>query len=93
VAILQFLPSGVVLTLALDNPALLGRTSGASELFDQFDLSDLNAVKHGVSRQHCQLRRQDDHLIVTDRTPPTALTSMTAVDSRRKITSCCTAIS
>lgn len=66
VAILQFLPSGVVLALTLDNPAVLGRASGASEEFDQYNLSDLNAVQHGVSRQHCQLRRQDNHLIATD---------------------------
>jgi pSer/pThr/pTyr-binding forkhead associated (FHA) protein len=66
--LLQFLPSGMCITLALDRPTVLGRHSfAASPTPDRVvDLSHLGAEKHGVSRQHCLLRRQGAHLILTD---------------------------
>jgi pSer/pThr/pTyr-binding forkhead associated (FHA) protein len=65
-AVLQFLPSGHVLSLKLDKPTILGRERESREAFDHIDLTDLNAVRHGVSRQHCQFRREGLQLVVTD---------------------------
>jgi hypothetical protein len=65
-AILQFLPSGEVLPLRLDKPVILGREAESLGHVECIDLSSLNAVNHGVSRQHCQFRRHDLQLIVTD---------------------------
>jgi hypothetical protein len=64
--ILQFLPSGQVLSLSLDHPVILGRASEGLEDVERIDLSDLNAMLHGVSRQHCQFRREGLQLVVTD---------------------------
>ncbi len=61
---LQFLPSGICMPVSLDEPAILGRLS-----FDEnqtFDLARVGAYEHGVSRQHCSLRRDGARLIVTD---------------------------
>jgi hypothetical protein len=65
-AVLQFLPSGQVLSLKLDKPAILGRESERFGSVDLIDLSDLNALQHGVSRHHCQFRRVGLQLVVTD---------------------------
>ena len=64
-ALLQFLPSGACFWLALDTPATLGRTNVLNNQ-NVLDLTDLNAYWHGVSREHCLLRRVDRHLIITD---------------------------
>lgn len=66
--LLQFLPSGVCITLPLDGPAILGRHAFAAAPGPDclVDLVHLGAEKHGVSRHHCQLRRQGTHLILTD---------------------------
>lgn len=64
--ILQFLPSGQVLSLGMERPVILGRESGSFEDVEHIDLSDLNAIQHGVSRQHCRLRREGLQLVVTD---------------------------
>jgi hypothetical protein len=64
--VLQFLPSGQVLSLSLERPIILGRTSESLEDVEHIDLSDLNAMRHGVSRQHCQFRRESLQLVVTD---------------------------
>ncbi|MBN1963314.1 MAG: FHA domain-containing protein [Anaerolineae bacterium] len=63
--ILQVLPSGTCLTLGLDEPVILGR-GGETETPGLLDLSDYNALWHGVSRHHCLLRRRDARLVVTD---------------------------
>jgi hypothetical protein len=64
-AILQLVPSGVCLTLALRRPVTLGRSdSGTTNT--ALDLSDFNAHALGVSRRHCQLERQGRHLVLTD---------------------------
>jgi pSer/pThr/pTyr-binding forkhead associated (FHA) protein len=49
-------------------PAILGRHAFAATLTPGLlvDLAHLGAEKHGVSRLHCQLRRQGAHLILTD---------------------------
>jgi pSer/pThr/pTyr-binding forkhead associated (FHA) protein len=65
-AILQFLPSGAIVLLPLNRPVILGRETGVSGGADLVDLAGFNALQHGVSRQHCQLRRQGNQLIVTD---------------------------
>ena len=65
-AVLQFLPSGQVISLKLDKPAILGRESESFETVDLIDLRALNALQHGVSRQHCQFRREALQLVVTD---------------------------
>jgi len=63
--LLQVLPSGRCLNLALKQPAILGRqaSSGPETVVD---LSDLNALQHGVSRHHCRLERRSRHLVVID---------------------------
>ena len=63
-ALLQFLPSGVCLPVSLKTPAVLGRA--CTDLDEVVDLTDLNAYQHGVSRQHCLLRRRGTTLAVTD---------------------------
>ena len=45
---------------------ILGREAESLEHIEHIDLSSLNAMHHGVSRQHCQFRRQGLQLIVTD---------------------------
>jgi hypothetical protein len=64
-AVFQFLPSGLCLALPVKRPVILGRgaPSTAEELVD---LTDLNALRHGVSRRHCILQRRDPHLILMD---------------------------
>jgi hypothetical protein len=63
--LLQFIPSGMCFWLAVSQPVILGRglQSGGDMLLD---LSGLNAYDHGVSRQHCLLRRRESHLVVLD---------------------------
>jgi hypothetical protein len=68
-AILQFLPSGLSISIALDKPVILGRSTqvnGQPDECDMLDLTELNALQHGVSRQHCMLRRRDERLVVID---------------------------
>ena len=62
--LLQFLPSGVCFVVALETPLILGRDPAAGSRF--LDLTDLNAHRHGVSRYHCTLERENDHLVVMD---------------------------
>jgi hypothetical protein len=64
-AILQFLPSATCVTLDLNTPVVLGRDApnGGER---QLDLTEFNALSHGVSRRHCVLRRIGDRLIVRD---------------------------
>jgi hypothetical protein len=64
-AILQFLPSGLCLSLWLEQPLILGR-GPLPEPEERIDLSDMGGVQHGVSRCHCLLQRRDHHLMVTD---------------------------
>ena len=64
--VLQFLPSGQVLSLNLECPVILGRAGGSFDDVEYIDLRDLNAMRHGVSRQHCQFRREGQQLVVTD---------------------------
>ncbi len=63
--ILQLLPSGTCVTFALKQPIVLGRGIGP-EIDRVLDLTEYNAVRHGVSRQHCKLERVDDKLHLTD---------------------------
>ena len=60
--LLQVLPSGVCITRELHSPLILGR----GDLPGVVDLTSYNAVQHGVSRRHCVLQPEDDHLTVTD---------------------------
>jgi len=64
-ALLQFLPSGVCRTVEIREPLILGRTSGAPA-DNILDLTELNALAHGVSRRHCALQRRGDYLSVID---------------------------
>ncbi len=63
--IIQLLPSGVCLPIDLTGPLVLGREDGGST-DEVLDLSEFNAIKHGVSRRHAMLRREDDRLLVCD---------------------------
>lgn len=64
-AMLQFLPSGACFSLTLDEPVLVGRGNHTGHA-NLLDVTELNAYQHGVSREHCLLRRQGTRLIVTD---------------------------
>ena len=61
---LQFLPSGICFPASLAEPMILGRM--AFDEHQSFDLTSIGAYHHGVSRQHCALRRDGSRLIVTD---------------------------
>lgn len=64
-ALLQFLPSGVCRTVEIREPLILGRTGGVPS-DNILDLTELNALAHGVSRRHCALQRRGEYLSVTD---------------------------
>ena len=66
--LLQFLPSAECIPVPLDGPVILGRRASPDQTrpYGVLDLSDLGAGKRGVSRQHCQLERQDSHLFIID---------------------------
>ncbi len=64
-AILQVLPSGTCISLDVQHPIALGRGE-SKERQHLIDLSDFNALEHGVSRLHCRLQRHDGHLVVLD---------------------------
>lgn len=64
---LQHLPSAACVFLTIEHPVILGR--GVSAAADHLiDLSHFHGSQHGVSRRHCQIKRQDDHLVVCDLT-------------------------
>ncbi|NDJ77557.1 MAG: FHA domain-containing protein [Chloroflexi bacterium] len=64
-AILQFSPSEACVSLPLDKPVTLGRGE-ARGADTKLDLNDFGALQHGVSRQHCQLKRVGQQLIIVD---------------------------
>lgn len=64
-AILEFLPSGLCMPAWLERPLILGR-GPATDSVEVLDLTQLNAVKHGVSRQHCQIQRRSSRMILAD---------------------------
>lgn len=65
--VIQFLPSGQCVSLALKRPVIMGRNlPQESPPYDTLDLNCHNAFDHGVSRRHCMLFRQDRQLFVTD---------------------------
>jgi hypothetical protein len=66
VIILQLLPSSSIITLLLLKPVVLGRDGNSSPDDELIDLNPYNALRHGVSRRHCRLRRDNEHLLVTD---------------------------
>ncbi len=63
-AVLQFLPSGVCVSLPIRQPTLLGRGQATDGTL--YDLTPFNALPHGVSRHHCLLRRDNERLLITD---------------------------
>lgn len=65
VVLLQFLPSGTCGWFDMNTPLMLGRATDLA-MRNLLDLTDLNAQRHGVSRQHCRLSRQGNRLVVTD---------------------------
>ncbi len=62
--ILQVLPSGTCLTLDVREPQILGRSTTQAK--NVVDLSDFNALEHGVSRRHCKLELSNGQLLITD---------------------------
>jgi hypothetical protein len=63
--VIQFEPSGVSLSVPLDEPVILGR-GGGSPAEVVLDLSNFNGHEKGVSRRHCLLRRRGSYLAVID---------------------------
>jgi hypothetical protein len=63
--ILQFLPTGACVSLALDQPMILGRGSSVDPT-KMLDLTAFEALLYGVSRQHCKLERREERLYVAD---------------------------
>ncbi len=64
--VLQFLPSGQCVTLALGSSLVLGRSSGHTTAGPTIDLSSFKAEGYGVSRHHCRLQRHSTHITITD---------------------------
>lgn len=64
-AVLYILACDHYEAIELDAPLILGR-SGIYGAEETLDLSDYDAYRHGVSRWHCRLQRQGNHLMVTD---------------------------
>lgn len=64
---LQHLPSAACVFLTIEHPVILGRGGSAAD-DHLIDLSHFHGSQHGVSRRHCQIKRQDDHLLVRDLT-------------------------
>lgn len=63
--VLQVLPSGACLTLPEVRCVLLGR--GAAPPGETLvDLDEFNGYKRGVSRRHCELIRENEHLYIVD---------------------------
>ncbi len=62
--VLQLLPSGAVIPLKLMEPVTLGRFSDPTA--ERVSLADFQAHQHGISREHCRLARENEHLTVTD---------------------------
>ncbi len=62
--IVQVLPSGTCLTLDIREPMILGRSCTRAQ--NVVDLSEFNALEHGVSRRHCKLELKDGQLLITD---------------------------
>lgn len=62
--VLQLLPSGVCVTLDMAQPTMLGR--GQLPDGTLYDLTPFQAERHGVSRHHCLLQRQNSHLLIAD---------------------------
>jgi ribosomal protein L37E len=63
--ILQFLPTGACVSLALEHPVVMGRGLGP-EVDKMLDLTDFQGLLYGVSRQHCKLERRGTRLMVSD---------------------------
>lgn len=68
---LQLLPSGTCLAVAVDSAVILGRqVPMPPALLEQrevyVDLTPHRAYQHGISRRHCLLKRRGNHLILTD---------------------------
>ncbi len=63
--ILQFLPSGACVSLALEQPMILGRGTG-SDAEKMLDLTEFQGLLYGVSRQHCKFERRGERLYVAD---------------------------
>jgi hypothetical protein len=66
--VLQFLPSGVCLTLGVAQPTVLGRRTSDALLngYELVDLTNYGGYRHGVSRAHCVLERRNETLMVID---------------------------
>lgn len=63
--LLRFFPSGTCLNLPINTWVVLGRSFQPGQ-DNAIDLGRFEAHEHGVSRQHCLLRRRDTRLTVTD---------------------------
>jgi hypothetical protein len=63
--IIQFFPSGVCVSLPLKSAVVLGRTA-TSVVHDTLNLAQFNGERHGVSRQHCLLKRRGTRLVIAD---------------------------
>jgi hypothetical protein len=64
-AVLQCVPSGECVSVALETPIVLGR-KGPPGSEETLDLTEFNAYQQGVSRRHCQLQREGPQLTVID---------------------------
>lgn len=62
--IIQVLPSGTCLTVDVRKPVILGRSS--TQAHNVLDLTEFNALEHGVSRRHCKLELRDGQLLISD---------------------------
>jgi len=63
--ILRFHNTGRVISLRIPHSVVLGRGT-VYDMGDKLDLTEFNGYQLGVSRQHCQLRRDKLSLYITD---------------------------
>ena len=63
--IIQFFPSGVCVSLPLKSAVVLGRAATGG-VHDTLNLAQFNGERHGVSRQHCLLKRRGARLVIAD---------------------------
>lgn len=63
--VFQFLPFGQCVASSIDDSLALGRRRAYNGA-DFLDLTEFNGLEQGVSRRHCVLRRQDEHLLIRD---------------------------
>lgn len=59
--------NAIPIQLKIDDRAIMGRHDPASNFMPEIDLMPYDALKHGISRRHAELRAGQDYLVIIDR--------------------------